>query len=159
MTVQIPKLSSSFFGETMMGGEIQRSSLTHDTGYSETAQCTGTPSYLEPNSQSMLKTIEGLSLLVFLAVNSMLEKQRRNYLDHIRNRMQKPVEGLSSPCCLLYIKEGYQTESNRAQQKPKQATRKHTEVHAATSGSRKDPIYERQGSTKLILTRMNEVSA
>ena len=48
----------------MMGGEIQRSSLNHDMGYSEKAQRTGTKSYLEPISGSLQKPIEGLPSLI-----------------------------------------------------------------------------------------------
>ena len=79
-----------------MGGDFQKGSLNHVTGYSATAQCTGKPSYLEPNSQSMQKTIEGLLVLELLATNGMLEKEARTYLERIRNSMQKPIEGLST---------------------------------------------------------------
>jgi hypothetical protein len=47
----------------VQGGEVQRGSLTQFSGYSEKAQRTGKPSYLEPNSNRMQKPIEGLSLL------------------------------------------------------------------------------------------------
>ena len=47
----------------VQGGEVQRGSLTQFSGYSEKAQCTGKPSYLEPISGSMQKPIGGLSLL------------------------------------------------------------------------------------------------
>jgi hypothetical protein len=46
------------------GGERQRSSVGSDTGYSEKAQCTGKPAYLEPNSNSMQKPIGGLLALL-----------------------------------------------------------------------------------------------
>jgi len=45
----------------MRGGEVQRGSLTQFSGYSVKAQCTGARSYLEPNSGSLQKPIEGLS--------------------------------------------------------------------------------------------------
>src|SRR3989337_1045101 len=48
-----------------MGGEKQRSRLTHATGYSEKAQCTGKPSYLQPISSSMQKPVEGVCLAQF----------------------------------------------------------------------------------------------
>jgi hypothetical protein len=46
----------------MMVGEVkvQRSDVLLYVGYSEKAQRTGKPSYLEPISQSMQKTVEGL---------------------------------------------------------------------------------------------------
>jgi len=46
----------------MLEGETQRNSLNHALGYSETTQRNGnTPSYLEPNRDSMQKPIGGLS--------------------------------------------------------------------------------------------------
>jgi hypothetical protein len=61
-----------------MGGENQRGSLNRITGYSEKAQCTGNPAYLEPNSQSMQKPIGGRSLLAFSAFKSMLKNQDKH---------------------------------------------------------------------------------
>ena len=52
-------LFSSFSVNPEMGGEKQKSSLTHEQGYSEKAQCIGKPSYLESNSGSLQKPIEG----------------------------------------------------------------------------------------------------
>jgi hypothetical protein len=46
------------------GGERQRKSASSDTGYSEKAQRTGTPAYLEPNSNGMQKPIGGLLALL-----------------------------------------------------------------------------------------------
>ena len=43
-----------------LGGERHRESVSHVTGYSAKAQCTGNPAYLEPNSQSLQKPIEGV---------------------------------------------------------------------------------------------------
>jgi hypothetical protein len=44
-----------------MGGENQKGSSCQFSGYSTTAQFIGKPpSYLEPNSQSMHRTIEGV---------------------------------------------------------------------------------------------------
>jgi len=90
-----------------MGGEKQRGSSCQFSGYYTKAQCTGKPpSYLEPNSQSMHRTIEGdypaaekIEDRVTIGEKSNqnhVEKPRRTYLDRIRNSMQKPIEG-SSP--------------------------------------------------------------
>ena len=46
-----------------MGGENRQTSLNQGTGYSSKAKCTGTPAYLEPNSNGMQKPIGGLSVL------------------------------------------------------------------------------------------------
>jgi len=86
-----------------MGGGIQRGSLIHDTGYSTKAHCIGKPSYLEPNSGSLHGTIEG----VYPAAAEKIEDkvaiggkhnqkhvENEAYLEPIRNRMQKPIEGL-----------------------------------------------------------------
>jgi hypothetical protein len=43
------------------GGDLERGSLTHFSGYSTKAQCTGKPAYLEPNRDSLQKPIGGLS--------------------------------------------------------------------------------------------------
>jgi hypothetical protein len=45
----------------VLGGESQRASLNQVTGYSEKAQCTGKPAYLEPISGSLQKPVGGLS--------------------------------------------------------------------------------------------------
>jgi len=89
-----------------MGGEIQRSSLNHDTGYSTTAQCTGKRSYLEPNSQSLHVPIEGVYRITEKTEDRVaigektaqnhVENTARTYLERIRNTMQKPIEGLSA---------------------------------------------------------------
>ena len=55
----------------MLGGEIQRKSLNHTSGYSEEAQRIGKPAYLEPNSDSMQKPIEGLPALGLSATKKM----------------------------------------------------------------------------------------
>ena len=44
------------------GGEKQKGSLTHNTGYSDKAQRIGKPSYLEPNSGSLHVPIEWVYL-------------------------------------------------------------------------------------------------
>jgi hypothetical protein len=80
----------------VLGGENQQDVLNGFSGYSETAQCTGKRSYLEPISQSLLKSIEGVYALVLFATNGMLKTHV--YLDRIRNTMQKPVEGLLAQC-------------------------------------------------------------
>ena len=90
----------------MTGGENQQDSLNRFSGYSKSAHCIGMPSYLEPNSGSLHVPIEG----VYLAIAEKIEdrsrigifrsqwhvgKAARVYLERIRNRMHKPVEGLS----------------------------------------------------------------
>src|SRR4030065_2535435 len=77
-----------------MGGEIQRGSLTHDTGYSKTVYCTGKSSYLEPISGSMQKPIEGEVAIGEKHNKNQDEKAARTYLERIRNRMNEPIEGL-----------------------------------------------------------------
>jgi hypothetical protein len=47
---------------------------------------------------------------------------------------------------------GTQTESNRAQQKPKQATRKHKKVHTALHSSTRQP--KRPNLQKILLERI-----
>ncbi len=87
-----------FSVDSVLGGESQQGRLSHISGCSANAYSIGKPSYLEPNSNSLQKSIEGvLWLLAFSAVNGMLEKPRRTYLEPNSNRMQKPVEGLSAP--------------------------------------------------------------
>ena len=47
MRVHILLFSSPFFrGNIVLGGEIQRGSIIHDTGYSAKAQCTGKQSHV-----------------------------------------------------------------------------------------------------------------
>jgi hypothetical protein len=53
------------------GGDFQGGSLTHSSGYSAKAQCTGKPSYLEPNSRYMQKPIGGLSVLALFTTKNM----------------------------------------------------------------------------------------
>ena len=126
-----------------MGGENQRSSLTLDTGYSETAQCIGKPSYLEPISGSLQKPVEGLlSLLKKIEDRSAIEekhnqnhveKQKRTYLERISNTMQKPIEGLSRSVLPRLYEEGgglkpRATEHSKtpSKQPPKTAHRTHS---------------------------------
>ena len=78
-----------------MGGENQRSSLIISSGYSNKAQCIGKPAYLEPISGFMHAPIEGAVAIGVFSCQWHVEKARRVYLDRIRNRMQKPIEGLS----------------------------------------------------------------
>jgi hypothetical protein len=56
-----------------MGGENRQTSLNPIKGYSDKAECTGAPAYLEPNSQSLQEPIEGLSLLALSATINMLK--------------------------------------------------------------------------------------
>jgi hypothetical protein len=53
----------------VQGGEVERGSLTQFSGYSVNAQCIGKRSYLEPNSGSMQKPIEGLLAKRLRALN------------------------------------------------------------------------------------------
>jgi len=126
----------------------QRGKAVSSPGYSGIAQCTGTRSYLEPNSGSLQKPIEGVySLLEKIEDRSRIgEKTAQNhvetavraYLEPIRNRMHEPIEGLSRQFCRGFIKgRGSQTESNRAQQH--QATQNHKKVHTALHGNTKHP--------------------
>jgi hypothetical protein len=48
-----------------VGGETQQTSLNSSTGYSDKAKGTGKPAYLEPNSNSMQKPIEGAIRVCF----------------------------------------------------------------------------------------------
>ncbi len=52
-----------------MGGESQRVILSLFSGYSSQPQCTGKPSYLQPNRNTMQKPIEGLPALYAAALN------------------------------------------------------------------------------------------
>jgi len=87
----------------MLGGENQQSSLNFSSGYSKSAQCIGKSRYLEPNSQSMQKTVEGVYpkkiedrvAIGEKTAQNHVENTARTYLERIRNTMQKPIEGLS----------------------------------------------------------------
>ena len=97
----------------LRGGEVERGRLRQFAGYSETAQCTGMPAYLEPISGSLHVPIEG----VYSATEKIedkvaigekrnqnhAEKQRQAYLEPIRNRMHEPIEGLSTFHAACYI--------------------------------------------------------
>ena len=61
---RMPLIEKPLVLSAAQGGERQRSSLSFDTGYSAEAHCIGTPSYLEPNSGSLQKPIEGSILLL-----------------------------------------------------------------------------------------------
>jgi len=61
ISLKIACPASSFSVKFMLGGETQQISLNRKMGYSAKAQFTVKPSYLEPNSDSMQKPIEGLS--------------------------------------------------------------------------------------------------
>ena len=95
MTVHIRQLSSASCGEIVMGGENQQPSLNQSTGYSETAKCAGKPSYLEPISGSLQKSIEGVYRIGVFRCQWHVGKATRIYLDRIRDSLQKPLEGLS----------------------------------------------------------------
>ena len=60
----MPLIEKPLVLSAALGGERQRSSVGFDTGYSEKAHCIGKPAYLEPNSNSMQKPIEGSILLL-----------------------------------------------------------------------------------------------
>jgi hypothetical protein len=104
VAVHIRLRSSCFFGETVMGGEKQRDISTYLPGYSETAQCIGKPSYLEPISGSLHVPIEGRVTIGEKHNQKHVENAARFYLDRIRNGMQKPIEGL--PRAAQKIEEG-----------------------------------------------------
>ena len=86
------------------GGESQRGKAVSSPGYSEEAHCTGkTPSYLEPISQSMHRTIEegvcprkieDRSRIGAFRSQWHVEKPRQAYLQPISGSMLKPIEGL-----------------------------------------------------------------
>ena len=91
------------------GGESQRSRLISFRANSAKAKCTGKPAYLEPISGSMHVPIEGVyrtaeKIEERVAIEEKSnrnhvesQKQTRTYLERIRNSMQKPIEGRSSP--------------------------------------------------------------
>ncbi len=75
----------------MTGGENRKGSLAA-TGYSETAQRTGTKSCLEPISQSIQKTVEDRSRIGVFHCQYHVKNAVRTYLEPIRNRMEKTIE-------------------------------------------------------------------
>ena len=77
---------------------VQGGGLTRFSGYSEKAQCTGKPSYLKPNSQSMQKIVEGVYRIGVLRGQWHVGNAARVYLDRIRNSMHEPIEGLFAHC-------------------------------------------------------------
>src|SRR4030067_3603886 len=92
-----------------MGGENQRGSSCQFSGYYSKAQCIGKPpSYLEPISGSMHVPIEGVYRITEKiedrvaigekTTQNHVENTARTYLERIRNRMQKPIEGLLVRC-------------------------------------------------------------
>jgi membrane-bound lytic murein transglycosylase MltF len=115
-----------------MGGEIQRGSLTHDTGYSTKAQCTGKQSYLEPNSGSLHVPIEGVYRITEKTEDRVTIEEKHNqnhaenaartYLERIRNRMQKPIEGLFSLYVAALNKGGGYSHRGQQTLTPKQQT-------------------------------------
>ena len=127
-----------------MGGEIQRGSLTHDTGYSTKAHCIGKQSYLEPNSGSMHVPIEGVYRITEKIEDRVAIEEKHNqnhaenaartYLERIRNSMPKPIEGLSPLAAttennsLALNKGGIVT---REQQSTLLPARKHRKAHPA----------------------------
>jgi len=71
----MPLVEKTLVLSAAQGGERQRSSLSFDTGCSAKAHCIGTPSYLEPNSGSLQKPIEGLSVMAASATKNMQKKR------------------------------------------------------------------------------------
>ena len=138
-----------------MGGENQRRSLAHETGYSKKAQCTGKPSFLKPNSQSLQKTYRGGLYVSTLPLKKIEDRsaigekhnqnhvenqrQRQIYLERIRNRMQKPIEGLSSPCCLLYIRGAIVFTSTRVHPTTGSSANRNQKVHRSAHGNQQQP--------------------
>jgi hypothetical protein len=89
----------------VIGGENQRSSLKFSSGYSTKAQRKGKlRSYLEPNSGSLHVPIEGVYPAAVKIEDRVAIEEEHNqnhdenalrvYLERIRNRMHKPIEGL-----------------------------------------------------------------
>jgi len=70
------------------GGTNKRGNGIYSAGYSAKAHCTGKPSYLEPNSQSMQQRGRGVGC-------SLPHRKTRTYLMPNRNSMQKPIGGRS----------------------------------------------------------------
>jgi len=66
---------SAFFGENVLGGEDQRGSLNSGARAILKKPNVLENHHMEPISQSMQKTVGGLLVLVFSAVNCMLEKR------------------------------------------------------------------------------------
>jgi hypothetical protein len=86
-----------------MGGESQRGSLNRIMGCSVKAQCIGKPAYLEPNRDSMQKTIEDRSAIGAETAQKHDEKNIRgtslqNYLNflYIRGYRQKIAQQFSA---------------------------------------------------------------
>ena len=146
----------------LRGGEVERGRLRQFAGYSATAQCTGMPAYLEPNSGSLHGTIEG----VYRAAEKIedrsrigeehnqkhVEKQRQAYLEPNRNRMHKPIEGLLAHSFTRLIKRGVNTESNSSQPnrntKAEECTSSNTRQRKSTNGNtrqQKRPNLQRKG--------------
>ena len=140
-----------------MGGE-SRSSLIHDRGYSDKAQCIGNPrSYLEPNSGSLhvpieeahraSEKIEERGAIGEKHNQNHVEKAARTYLEPIRNRMQKPIECLLAQLQNALNKEGgglisERNSSTKTTSRQHESTQKHTQHSTATRSIRKDPIYK-----------------
>jgi hypothetical protein len=89
-----------------MGGEEREGSLNRFSGYSDTAQRTEKPAYLEPIRQSMHVPIEGVCTAAAKKIEDRVaigqkhnqnhaENPARAYLERIRNTMHEPIEGRS----------------------------------------------------------------
>ena len=97
--------NSRLFLSAVSGGKRQRSSVVSSSGFSE-SPLHWKSSYLEPISGSLQKSIEGVYRIGVFRCQWHVGNARRVYLERIRNRMQKPVEGLSSLHCLPLYKRG-----------------------------------------------------
>ena len=119
--------------------------------------------YLAPISGSMHVSIEGVygttekiedrSRIGETTLQNHVENAVRTYLDRIRNRMQKPIEGLLTSVDLCKREEVCHESNRRHTLSGNLSSRK---VPPATSRNRKDPIYEsRQPSSKIRLRHRN----
>jgi len=120
------------------GGECQRGKAVSSTGYSATAQCTGKPSYLKPNSQSMQKSIERVYRIGDSHSQKHVKNAPRTYLERIRNTMQKPIEGLSQAGRRRFIK-GRGLKPRAIERQIHTATNSNTKAHPAPHGNTQQP--------------------
>ena len=82
---------------------MQRGSGNRSAGYSSNAHCIGKRLHLESNSGCTLKSIGGGVAIGAFRRHWHVETAVRVYLERIRNRMQKPIEGLLSLHAACFI--------------------------------------------------------
>jgi len=97
----------------MLGGDVERGCLKGLLGYSM-CPLHWKPSYLESISGSLHVPIEGRVTIEEKHNQKHVENAARAYLERIRNRMQKPIEGLLAKRLRALNKGG--GYSHRAQQ-------------------------------------------